>query len=206
MAEADALVAWLHDRYDCAVAPGLTDAELDAAEAAYGVTFPPLWRAVLRRVLPVDKEPHPGRPPGWPDWRAGDPAGLRHLVEGPVDGLLFDVEHGDFWWHAWGRRPPGHDDRLRVAGARLAEVPRLLPVHGNWYVAATDDSPVFSIVQADLYVPAPTIADLATGRTQDAVDVADWPIGNVPFWSELHAYAQLGHYDERFGPLGQGGL
>jgi hypothetical protein len=64
---------------------------------------------------------------------------------------------------------------------------------------------VFSIVQADLYVPAMTLPDLITGRSQDSVDSMEYPIGDVPFWSELHAYSQLGHMSA-FGELADGGL
>lgn len=64
---------------------------------------------------------------------------------------------------------------------------------------------MYSIVQADLYVPYPTISDLPTGRNQDAVPLVDWPIGNVPFWSDLHAYSQLGHQGP-FADLRSGGL
>jgi hypothetical protein len=204
---ADALVEWVRARPAAVLEPGLSAAELAAAEAAYGVTFPPLWRAVLARVHPVDPPgSRPGRPPSWPDWRQRDPDGLRHLVDGPVDGLLFDVDQNWFWWRAWGPRPASHAERLAVARDRLAGVPRLVPLHGHQYVGATDDSPVFSIVQADLWVPAVTLADVATGRDQSAVPDEEWPLGTVPFWSELHAWSQIGHYDPRFAGLGEGGL
>jgi hypothetical protein len=202
-----ALVDWVTAQPGCAPGPGLGEDEIDRAERAYGVTFPPVWRAVLRQVLPRDAEPpEPPRWPRYPDWRDGDPEQLRSLVAAPVDGLLFDVEQNGFWWHAWGPRPDAMPERLAVARQRLRDVPVLAPIRGHWYVAATDDSPVFSIVQADLYVFAVTVADLATGRAQDAVDVADWPLGAVPFWSDLHAWAQVGHWDERFSRLAGGGL
>jgi hypothetical protein len=97
------------------------------------------------------------------------------------------------------------------------------------YVGADDDSPVFSIVQGDLHIPALSLAELAelAGTSgaggellgaaadadaaeavvgQDAVPAEDYPIGAVPFWSELHAYSQFGHDDERFAGLARGGL
>lgn len=191
------LVEWVRTRPDCRVEPGLGDEELARAEETFRIAFPPLWRQVLAEVHPMG--------PAYPDWRRrGDATG--DVVEAPYEGLLFDVAESDFWWHAWGRRPRRAAQRLDVARARLRDVPRLVPIQGHWYVAPTDDSPVFSVVQADLYVPALTIADLATGRSQSATDVADWPIGDVPFWSELHAYGQVGHVDARFGRLGRGGL
>ncbi|PZG02757.1 hypothetical protein [Micromonospora deserti] len=123
------------------------------------------------------------------DWRLRDEAGTAALVCQRVDGVLFDVERNDFWWPAWGTPPADAAGRLSVARERLAEVPRLTPLFGNRYVGPTDDSPVFSIHQTDLYVPALSLADLPTGRSEDELPLTDYPIGGVPFWSELHAWS-----------------
>ena len=85
-------------------------------------------------------------------------------------------------------------------------MPVLIPLFGYLYIAGTDESPVFRIIQADLTIPAVTLADLADGRTQSAVPVAEWPIGQVRFWSELHAYRQTRNSDSRFAGLGTGGF
>ena len=75
---------------DCRrLTPGLTDAEFALVEASYGFTFADDHREFLAAGLPVDDEP--GR--GWPDWRSGDPAELRRMLDWPVEGVLFDVEH-----------------------------------------------------------------------------------------------------------------
>jgi hypothetical protein len=206
-----ALVAWLRARRDCEFEDGLDEDETDRAEQHFAIRFPPLWRAVLGLVHPIpqpvrERDEHGiQRWPAYPDWRLRDPAGTRTLVDAPVTGLLFDVEHNDFWWHDWGARPEQLPARLAVAAGQLAAVPRLVPLAGHLYVAGTDDSPVFSIVQADLYLPAVTLADLPAGRGQDIVPEEDWPIGAVPFWSELHAYSQLGGQG-RFAHLGDDGL
>jgi hypothetical protein len=199
------LVGWLRTpNADCELTPGLGSDELDAAERAFGITMPPLWRAVLSRVCPVSRA---GGGRRYPDWRRGDDPAVREMVDAPVGGLLFDVEHNGFWWRAWGPAPAAMPERLAAARRRLAEVPRLTPLWGHTYVGPGDASPVFSIVQADLYVPALSLADLPAGRGQDAVPAERWPIGSVPFWSELHAYAQLGHLPALpFGALAEGGL
>lgn len=208
---ADALADWLRNDRDCRIEPGLTADELSRAQEAFGLAMPPLWQAVLQRVHPVDLPVPPRSPDGvlrhirYPDWRLRDEPGTRGLVEAPVTGLLFDVEHSGFWWNEWGQRPASLEDRLRVARDRLAAVPRLTPLRGHWYVGSIDDSPVFSIVQADLYVPALTLNDLISGRSEEPLQVEDYPVGDVPFWSELHAYSQIGHMSS-FGSLATGGL
>jgi hypothetical protein len=208
---ADALADWIGNECDCRVEPGLTANELSRAQEVFGLAMPPLWQAVLQRIHPVDLPVPPRSSDGvlrhvrYPDWRLRDKTGTRILVDGPVSGLLFDVEHSGFWWNEWGQRPASLQERLRVARDRLSAVPRLTPLRGHWYVGSTDDSPVFSIVQADLHVPAVTLADLLSGRSEEAPAVEDYPIGDVPFWSELHAYSQVGHRSG-FGNLATGGL
>ena len=204
----DDLVQWVRQQPNTVLQPGLSDEELSAAQSALRIEFPVLWRDVLRLVLPLDGAATKNQRawPSWPDWRLRDLEQVQLRVDAPTDGLLFDVENNDFWWRAWGPIPDNPAARLRLARQRLGEVPRLVPIYGRLYVATASGSPVFSIVQADLWMPATTLADLPRGRDQDAVSMEDWPIGGVPFWSELHAYAQVGHMDERFAGLAQGGL
>lgn len=198
------LVEWLREQPNGTLTPGLTEAELVRAERAYGLSMPPLWRAVLGRTCPISR---PGGPTAYPDWRREDDPGTRELVERPVRGLLFDVEENGFWWHGWGGAPKRAAQRVALARRRLAEVPRLTPLVGHLYVGPDDESPVFSIVQADLYVRALSLADLRAGRDQRAVPAERYPIGSVPFWSELHAYSQLGHDEgSPFAELATGGL
>jgi hypothetical protein len=198
------LVEWLREQPGGTLAPGLTEAQLVRAERAYRVRMPPLWRAVLARTCPISR---PGGTTAYPDWRGEDVPGTRELVERPVRGLLFDVEQNGFWWHGWGSAPERAAQRVALARRRLAEVPRLTPLLGHLYVGSDDGSPVFSIVQADLYVRALSLADLRTGRDQGTVPAERYPIGSVPFWSELHAYSQLGHdKGSRFAHLATGGL
>ncbi|HEX6355294.1 hypothetical protein [Actinophytocola sp.] len=51
---------------------------------------------------------------------------------------------------------------------------------------------MFSIQQTDLYVPALRLADLPNGRGQKVLSRNDFPCGDVPFWSDLHEWSQLG--------------
>jgi hypothetical protein len=200
----EGLLAWLRDRGDCELEPGLTLDELTRAQRVLRLTMPPRWRAVLLRAHPVARTGSGAR---YPNWRSPDQPPTRDLVEAPERGVLFDVAENGFWWHGWGAAPADPDERLSLAEARLAEVPRLTPLVGHWYVGDSDDSPVFSIVQADLFVPALSLADLLDGRGQADVTESGYPIGTVPFWSELHAYSQLGHHaEQRFKQLGTGGL
>ncbi|WP_157740213.1 hypothetical protein [Micromonospora auratinigra] len=196
---------------DCAAEPGLSDEEIDRAEETFALRFPPLWRRVLTLIHPRPRyvAPNPGLTgtgPTCPDWRLRDVATTREMVEAPVEGLLLDVEESAFWWHAWGAAPSALADRLAVARRELARVPRLTPLWGHQYVADTDDSPVFSIVQADLWVPAATLGAMVEDPSGDDGSVAHRRAGRVPFWSDLYAYSQHRGEGSPFGHLATGGL
>jgi hypothetical protein len=74
------------------------------------------------------------------------------------------------------------------------------------YVGSVDQSPVFSIVQTDLYVPALTLESFVAGTSQSesGISIENYPLGDVPFWTLLHAWSQVGHTTS-FGELAQSG-
>jgi hypothetical protein len=200
------LVKWLRSQKDCSLEEGLTYQELTAAQDRFRVRFHPIWAAVLATVHPVSLPKPPRDKDGvlrwtrYPDWRGRDLDGTFASIEWPIEGLLFDVEHNGFWWRAWGDRPDPLEDALDLARQKLDGVPRLTPLRGHLYLHDTRDSPVFSIYQADLFVPAVALSDLPDGRSGEGIPVTEYPLGNVPFWSDLHAWAQIGHFTE-FGDL-----
>lgn len=201
----DELAGWLELNGDCELEPGLTAAEIERAEQVFSIEMPPLWRQVLEVVHPMSLPKPPRDPDGvlrwtqYPDWRLRDEAATAELSGRPVHGVLFDVEHNNFWWPDWGETPGDPPGRLAVATEMLARTPHLTPLFGNHYVGPTDDSPVFSINQTDLCVSALRLADLVNGRREESPTPADYPIGRVPFWSELHKWSQIGgSTDPRF--------
>ena len=208
MEPATRIAEWLGGRIHGSVESGLSEAELSRAEDTFGLTFPPLWRAVLRLAHPVPRfvAPQPWHRPAsiYPDWRLRDEARTRLLIDDPVEGLLYDVEDNGFWWNAWGTAPDAIQDRLAVARRELARVPVLIPLFGHLHIAGTDESPVFRIIQADIRISAIALADLADDGA--AAVPTKRPVGHVPFWSELHAYSQWRGSDSPFANLGVGGF
>jgi len=210
MDAANKVAEWLAADPHGSVEAGLSEDRLHRAEDLFGLAFPPLWRAVLGLVHPIRRyvavQSGYQSPSNCPDWRLRDEARTRLLIDAPAEGVLFDVEENGFWWNAWGNRPEQTEDRLVVARQELARVPTLIPLFGYLYIAGVDDSPVFRIIQADVGVSAVTLADLTDDRAAVAVAAAGCPVGQVPFWSELHAYSQWRGSDSRFASLGIGGF
>lgn len=199
---AQTFAAKLRARPDCRSEPGLTADEIRRAEDHFQLAMAPLWREVLSFVHPVELPEPPRGADGirrwktrFPDWRLRDIPATQSLISRPVEGVLFDVEQSGFWWRAWGDAPEDIGERIKKARSELVRIPKLTPLWGNLYAANTDDSPVFSIVQTILYIPALTLAGMVreTAQTEDDLPVERFPIGDIPFWSLLHAYSQTGH-------------
>lgn len=203
---AQRLIEWMRGLSDCTLESGLSDEDLARAEAEFQIVFPPTWKEVLSEIHPISLPMPPRNKDGiarrarYPDWRLRAIDETREIVEAPVVGVLFDVELNGFWWRAWGAMPEDVDERLAVATSQLETTPRLVPIRGHWYLASAEDSPVFSIVQTDLWCPALTLCDVPAGTDESDLPVEDYPLGAVPFWSDLHAWSQIGHMS-RFGDL-----
>ena len=133
--------------------PGLTDAEVAAAESRFGFRFPPDLREFLQTALP--------RGPRFPDWRSGDEAVLRDWLGLPRQGILFDVEQG-VWLGEWGPRRSSLAEAMRVAGELVAAAPRLIPIYGHRMmpdVPLLPGNPVFSVHQTDIIYYGLDLAD-----------------------------------------------
>lgn len=164
-----------------AIERGLTIAELRRAEERFGVRFPPDLAELLGEGLPVG--------PGFPDWRTLD-ASIEHQLAGPLEGILFDVEHNAFWLPEWGARPAALDEATVIAAAAVRAAPALVPVAGHRYLPAEPleaGNPVFSVVQTDIiyyghdlasYVEAEWGAGYVASISFDA-------IRPIRFWSRL---------------------
>ena len=160
--------------------PGLSQTELCAAEERVGVAFPPDLRHFLSIVEPWGE--------GFPDWRKLAAPTLARFLDGPLDGLLFDIEHNDFWPSRWGAAPADLADRLALARENFTELPRLIPIYGHRYLAADpfrSGNPVFSVHQTDVIYYGRNLehyleVEFLGGDREPLRDVR-----HIPFWSDL---------------------
>jgi hypothetical protein len=166
------------------IARGLSEPELERAEALVGARLPPDLREFLAQGLPIGE--------GLPNWREPESKALRDQLDWPFEGIAFDIEHSAFWWDAWGARPPQLADAILVARAQVALAPRLIPISGHRYLPAEPGlagNPVFSVYQTDIIYYG---SDLGTYlRCEfDLLPYADAVIReprSIAFWSELVA-------------------
>lgn len=165
---------------------GLSDRELSRVQDRLGFTFGPEHRELLQLAMPVGRS--------WPDWRNDPEDELRGRLDGPIEGVVFDVHNNGFWPASWGHRPDSHDDREREARARLADVPRLVPVFSHRCLpsgAQFAPSPVFSVHQTDVIFYGDNLLDYVAHEFM-VPPLHPSARSHVPFWSNLAEGAENG--------------
>jgi hypothetical protein len=89
----------------------------------------------------------------WPNWRDAEDSHLRKRLDRPLDGILFDVAHNDFWLESWGFKPVDTLEALKVAESNVRGAPVLIPIYANRFLPADPSlvgNPVFSVEQTDI--------------------------------------------------------
>jgi hypothetical protein len=179
--------------------PGLTDREVARIEDVHGFRFPSDLRSLLQYALPL-QDPLPGGAipeglsapiGGFPDWRHESDQIMRWRLDGPLEGILFDIEHNDFWLPAWGEKPAELEPRLDVGRRNVAQAPTLIPVYHHRCIP--DDpliagNPVFSVHQTDIIYYGADLATyflvefgIARRHAPDAPRIPRY----IPFWAEI---------------------
>jgi hypothetical protein len=162
------------------ILPGLVDEEFGRLEEALNIVFPRDLRYLLSIGVPIGKS--------FPNWRHESVDELRRWMDAPTDGILGDVERGEFWFDNWGERPSEPNDARALARQALAHVPNLIPVFAHRFLpgdSPESGSPVFSAVQSDVIFYGMNLWEYL--RREFRVELPDTnpPLRWVPFWSDL---------------------
>ncbi|WP_424244235.1 hypothetical protein Dip510_001436 [Elusimicrobium posterum] len=146
---------------------GLTDKEISAVEDLFSFSFPPDLREFLQTALPIkvdspDKEGiiYSSWAKRFPNWRKAlndkdEKEAIFERLSNPLEGLLFDVEHNDFWLEEFGERPINLASKKATLISYFQKVPKLIPLYSHRYLPANPfeiDNPIFSIYQADIII------------------------------------------------------
>jgi len=129
---------------------GLTDEEVELIETKYAICLPPDLRLLLQTALPVFK--------GFPNWRLAlrspeEYSEILSQLDWPWEGMVFDMEHNNFWLKEWGVRPETKEEQIRIARQFYDSWPRLIPMYIHRYIPSTPleaGNPIFSVYQMDI--------------------------------------------------------
>ncbi|SQI36329.1 Uncharacterised protein [Leminorella richardii] len=167
---------------------GLSDAEAGEVECVFGFQFPPDLKALLQQALPISS--------GFVDWRAamGSKKARRQIAErmaAPLEGILFDIKHNDYWLDSWGSRPAVFSERKARVERLVADAPRLIPLYSHRYLPDTPceaGNPVFSVYQTDIIYYGNDLASYFAAEFGFTLPGAFHPANEpkpVAFWCEL---------------------
>ena len=110
---------------------------------------------------------------------------LRQWFDSPIEEILLDVEHNEFWLAEWGKRPEDLPDALRIASKKIREAPKLIPILGSRYMPELPHeagNPVFSVHQADIIYYGFDLEDYL--RHEFNLPREEWPaqVRQIRFW------------------------
>lgn len=187
--------------------PGLTGAEMDAAEVRYGLQFPPDYRLFLATLNTPDRPVIGARYEGgilprtpraalvpWvadahTDWK-GNTNTVEPSIAWPLEGLLWSIEANQSWDPSWGLRPASSEKRESVVRRLAHQGPQLVPLGGDCYLAGPggrSGNPVLSMHGEDVIEYGGDLRSyllLAHKLVPWSAEIAssDEPI---PFWQEV---------------------
>jgi hypothetical protein len=124
---------------------GLSDAEITRVESRFSFRFPSDLREFLQTAVPQGEQ--------FPDWRSQDEASLRDRLDIPRQGILFDVEHNNFWLAEWGPRAESLEKASRIVDELMGAAPKLIPIYSHRMMPDEPNlpgNPVFSVHQTDI--------------------------------------------------------
>ncbi|MEM6908939.1 MAG: SMI1/KNR4 family protein [Pseudomonadota bacterium] len=156
---------------------GYAKSELEAAQQQFKLEFPSDLVALL-----LDR-----RPVGSLDWRT-DQAKIEDALSWPLKGILFDIDHSDFWLSDWGEKPQKKSDQHAIARDAIEAAPKLIPVYSHRYIPQEpneEGNPVFSVYQTDVIYYGSNLEHYFENEfgAWSAKPFKEYKV--IPFWSDL---------------------
>lgn len=144
---------------------GMTDEQIDATEAKYGITFMPEHRAFLRILHTIDRkvineyeeegETNTYQSSFFYNWLE-DEEEIVSRLDWPYRTIFEDVSPAKgVWLKSWGTRPASVEDRERIFADWYAKAPKLLPLRSHRFLvsqADLADRPVLSVYGSDTII------------------------------------------------------
>jgi hypothetical protein len=168
---------------------GLTDNEFSQIESLFQIKFPPDLLLFLQLELPISTK--------FVNWRKALSSSIEKNIiherlDGPLEGILFDIEHNNFWFDSWGAKPEKYEDQVKIATRYYHEYPKLIPIFAHRYIPDRPnkmENPVFSVHQTDIIYYGYNLATYLSNEfafpLPAALTTVEHPDLNIEFWSSI---------------------
>lgn len=187
------------------VKKGLSEKQIELTQEYYKIIFPPDLKKFLSAVKLFQYfklTPSPGFQPeerdesyynafyDWFDFSENNVNWLKHYLNWPIRGALFDVENNNFWLKSWGEKPSKLEDRLIEAKNQMEAVPKLIPVSGHRYISSEPNeagNPIYSVHQMDIIFYGENLWDYFEVEfdKKKHSDIDCSKIKKIPFWHDV---------------------
>jgi hypothetical protein len=167
---------------------GYTQAELDDIQAKWDLRFPPDLIALYRQRRRVIEHADFDYMRSF-DWLTESEEKIRAAIDWPLEGFLFDVEHG-LWWPEWGHMPADIEERRAKLRTIFAAAPKLIPIYGHRCMPEVPHeagNPIFSVWQMDVVIYGADLEDYLR-REMTPGQGRPLPAKKIPFWSRAVAF------------------
>lgn len=166
---------------------GLSQEEIENIEDKFNFSFSPELRLFLETVNPLSE--------GFINWRysLNSKKGFeeaKHRLNWPLEGILFDVKHNNFWITSLGDKPKDKGDQLELVRQYVSNQPILIPIYSHRYAVSgnVEGSPILSVYQTDIIYYGNNLYDYLANEFNFILpdNLKSLPANvKVPFWTEI---------------------
>lgn len=127
---------------------GLKREEINEIEAFYNFKFPPDLKDFLMFALPISD--------GFVNWKNKSKKNIKSInnrLNWTLEGIIFDIEHNEFWMREWGNKPSSLEDAVRIATFHYSNAPKLIPIFSHRYIPSIpfeEGNPILSVHRTDI--------------------------------------------------------
>lgn len=167
---------------------GLTDDEILQIDKKFNIQFTPDLKLFLQTALPVSHK--------FVHWRAGlkskeEKNKIDAILNWPLEGMLFDVKHNNYWLGIWGAIPDNYDEKAVIVKKHYESYPKLIPIFSHRYIPSLPNesgNPIFSVYQMDIIYYGVDLekyfANEFRYNNSKGYELEDYPKKKIEFWSQ----------------------
>jgi hypothetical protein len=164
---------------------GLKEVEIEEIEKLYNIQFPPDLKEFLMFALPISD--------GFVNWIDKSKENIESITDRlnwALEGIIFDIEHNEFWMNDWGKKPTSFKVAVNIATMHYNKAPKLIPIYSHRYIPSNPlekGNPIMSVHQTDIIYYGENLFSyfLVEFDFKEHKDIGFENIKRIPFWSDI---------------------